>query len=548
MKETIELGVGLLIIFVYTYIQFNTPSTNRSSTTALRFHMAAFTYFLSYLLGFLIIAKFPEIVTVGLKQNGDAATNSIQEIHKAVPLLGLALVITVVLPKIPGLNKVDTLFRGKLWEFAAIPSEENRISARLRDSGFTIPDSRLPRVLDIFKQNGFNINDNAREMSGEPQKLLTRVITLMDGLHTWETYHGLSGYLVLYKDDYQSIHDKYTALLRKAKICLELIRETRKTTKNKTAQYAVKVCTETFKEQAIEILDSVYHFISRGILHTKLTHKARYNTLLELGFTKPLLLEKGRITTNRIVTLLISFIGVLGLDFILMSKRVNINSNFDMALLVTMVATIYCAAILCAVGSKRKWDWTLRDENDTRPAPFYLFVGFISVLAAVAIVIFFRGLISMDLIKDLAFYKAFGTAAQFLYTNTYPFLLLSFVMASTLAFQLDNRVTKQLAAYKLQWIEALSQAVISLIAAVIVVNWLSEAVLKQIGAEPIGIIVGTTIIGLVIGYFVPTWYRSNADEGPKRAKKKKSRKGKAKHTWGRVLNYDFGKGGATQPR
>jgi hypothetical protein len=169
-----------------------------------------------------------------------------------------------------------------------------------------------------------------------------------------------------------------------------------------------------------------------------------------------------------------------------------------------MIAVIDVMAVACAVYPKRKWKLARPGGDGLRPVAFYLVVGILAAVASRVLSLLFA--LALDPGKA---WEQFG--------RSYPWLLMSFVTATTTAFLTDDRPGRLLTRARLRWAEALGQALVSLVGAVVVYYWLQSiqpppAPGRQ-GPPMLMILTLSTVIGFAIGYFVPTWYR----EAPYRA-------------------------------
>ena len=100
----IDLIVGTLFVLFHSANRFNTPSTNRSSTTAGRFFLALSVYCLAALLTYLLLVDFPHLVTLLAAGQPQDLPGFMKELSS--PLV-MALLMTTLLPKLPLLSTVD---------------------------------------------------------------------------------------------------------------------------------------------------------------------------------------------------------------------------------------------------------------------------------------------------------------------------------------------------------------------------------------------------------------------------------------------------------
>src|ERR1700722_17094276 len=116
-----DIGCALIIL-VYAWDRFNTPSSNRSSTRRALFWQAC--------IGSLApsLALFP-ILTALVGQQGWADLLGLQQKLPA-PLVA-TLAMTTLLPHVPFVSQLDQWLLGFFLDCAAIPAEARRRAAAL---------------------------------------------------------------------------------------------------------------------------------------------------------------------------------------------------------------------------------------------------------------------------------------------------------------------------------------------------------------------------------------------------------------------------------
>ena len=93
-------------------------------------------------------------------------------------------------------------------------------------------------------------------------------------------------------------------------------------------------------------------------------------------------------------------------------------------------------------------------------------------------------------------------------SSSYPWKLMIFTTTLCLAFQLD---TKQLGTIKypsMRWIEGAMQAGVALVSAYMTYKWLLAVDVAKWQHVPLyKVLIRSTIIGFMIGYMIPYWYK-----------------------------------------
>ena len=156
---------GSLLVLLYTWHRFSEPSANRSSTTAIRYYMAAAFY---CLWGLFIYAT----LVIVLAASPDSASRTLQGLIPTdlksftaglpLPIL-VALVLTMLLPKVPAIAYADGWVREQIEYMASIPYEVRRLAAELERSD--VPGSGVTFALAPAAQERVRQRMQAQEVA-----------------------------------------------------------------------------------------------------------------------------------------------------------------------------------------------------------------------------------------------------------------------------------------------------------------------------------------------------------------------------------------------
>ncbi len=494
-----EIVLGALFVVVFAYRRFNTPHTNRSSTTALRYYTAATFYLLFGLALYSVLIGFPDLLQQALAVTG---TGIFPDWAKRLssPLL-VALMLTVLLPNLPVLSGVDAWIKQLFQSMASIPLEVQLLKARLERARFHVGGAFQTEVTTRLALEGFDPGDIAFESSPgspghSPQQVWAKIAVLMTRLEGWKRERKFIGFVTDFADDFAALGERYRQLAARAKKCFELRRSLAAV--GGSAEFSgVADYQRDFLTQADELLRSVYDFISRGILQSNPTDGSRNLELQKLGFQG--YFPRARLSLNQLVCLFVGILLLVLSVFVLLQEGARLDKVVPRS---AMIATMYVVAVCCAVYPKRRWRFARRSGDGFRPVAYYFAVGILAAVASRLISLLF------------GFYLKPGMAwVRFL--QTYPWALMSFVTAFVTAFMMDNRPTAVLTRTRLRWIEGLAQAFVTCLSAVVVQQWL-HAIRPGRAAGSAVTLTLSAIIGFAIGFLVPTWYREAPYRGERR--------------------------------
>lgn len=480
--------LGTFLVGLYASDRFNTPPTNRSSTTAARYYTAAGLY-LCVAIGIyaLFLFAFPQLLhhwePIVIEQFPWAKELS-------APLL-LALLLTVSLPRVPILSNVDEWIRKKLQHMAAIPYEVRRLSVALRRSPFHVPDERQEEIRAGMLAEGLQPSDILFQESTAPQYLWAKIAALMKSLEDWESHPRFSGFVACFSADLDALRTRYKQLVPKARNCFRLIRDHAPGHGDGQTDDAVSQFRADFVEQAKDLLHSMYDFIGRGVLQCKLTHGARCEQLEALGFRVEL--PRPKLTVNELVALFMLVTVVLMFGFV---SRQSVGQNASTLVLFgrsLTISAIYCVAIWWALYPKGRWALAKRDGREIRPVASYLLVSLLASGTGLAINLIFKLLIVWD-----------WTTAWEQSSRAWPWTLMTFATTVVTAWLTDNRPSATWPAPRLRWLEGLGVAAVLILTAWGVHLLLGESIA---GVQLLSRVLRAGVIGFSIGFLVPTWYR-----------------------------------------
>jgi hypothetical protein len=192
----LEYLIGGLFVIMYAASRFNTPVTNRSTTTWTRYHLAASMYLGVGLVLYALLAAYHPFQTALkhlLPTLGDELAAKMA--GQISPPLLAALCLTVLLPKVPYLSDIDAWIRQRLQHMAAIPFEARRVSAELRRAAFTVSDDIRARVSEDLVAGDFREEDLVFEESPSVQHLWTKIAVLVRHLDGLEADHRFAAFM-----------------------------------------------------------------------------------------------------------------------------------------------------------------------------------------------------------------------------------------------------------------------------------------------------------------------------------------------------------------
>ena len=340
------------------------------------------------------------------------------------------------------------------------------------------------------------------------------ISSLLLQLKEWEQSNQFATFVHDRNGQYERIKEHYKRLNTMTHNEISLNRQAGNQPELEALQDAVIKFRSNLHDEQNAIFSEICDFISHGILKTCFTYGSRVNTLQKMGFQNLAQHHGAGFSINHTIALFGLLLGLVLINFIIFRPP---DAGVERILLmITMIVSIYSAAVICAVYPKQYWTFFQDKRTGFYPVNGYVVSGLLAVFSSIFISLFFKALIYASDPRVNGVKTPFTMAWDNFTTDSYPWLIMSFVTALTTAFLIDWHRPQWLKAGWQRISEAAIHAVILVISAMLVHWWLTglSANAQFSGRVPdLGSVLRVScIIGFVLGYFVPTWYRATTDE------------------------------------
>ena len=497
LSDTLLYLLGMFCVLAYATERFNTPSTNKSTTTKIRYYSACTAYCGIGLAAYTLLIYSPDLITKG------AAPDALPEWTQGLaPPLVVALALTIFLPKLPLLSGCDEWIRKKLQVIAAIPLEARRLSTELNRAPFAVTEDRKAQLRKDLESQGFAATDIIFDNNGSLQSKVTRIAALVAEIRDAQSEQRFNAFVATFGEEFRQLEFQYTTLLKQARRCFEFMRED----PGEGTRLLNKV-TLDLKEECSTLSDTLWdgliHYVSRAILDGRFLRKSRVERARSFGFNLPAVVSQ--LTFNELVLIFCTILLGLVITFCFFEVTAGRTDPKEAITKSIMISIIYCLSVFFAIFPKKWWAFgecprPARLRN--RPWLFYLAVGVISAIAGLVVSALFRLALTTgdwDLVlKNLA--------------EKYPYALVSFTTAFLVSLCADNAPPPARA--NKRWLRGFEGLLIG--GAGVGVAFLAHRLLTLTISDaqavpPVGALVGVFLVmGFFLGFCVPTWYREAA--------------------------------------
>lgn len=509
-SQTASFWIGAVVILIYALERFNSPPTNRPSTTWLRYYSAAFIYVGLFELTYVLLCYHPELLQL-LKELPGLEQLSVKPGDNNTLHLSVSTLLSVLVPKILGLYRIDLEIRHQLQRVAAIPTEARRFAHEIQRSHYQ-PDGQLQiAVRSALRERGL-------EGAAEPEQLqpLRRLIAMMLRLHEWEADLRFTPFLHERDAQYAHLQSRYQRVMEIARgYALPPVARS-----GASAEPASQRFVQAFDEEILALLQEGSELISHSLLKCCLRAVTREQELTHMGLvcrSEPQL----TIDVDQLTLLFAALIALLTLYVMLVFRPqlgADASANSRMFVLLAKIPLIYTLAMICAVLPKQHWPLFQRRDHAHIPAFGYLLTGLMAATAAVLVSL----LIDILLLwqgtppagaTSWGLAEASAKAWADYWARRFPFMLLPFTAAATMAFILDWQWLQR---WGHGWPRRLADAT-AMALAMGLAGWLVHALVLQLNPAMTNklwaVVMLVVMIGALLGALVPCWFRQHRSHG-----------------------------------
>ncbi len=524
--------IGLIVVFSVAMNRFNNPQTMlitpsnwldrlrnsfrwnpgqqnlmlrpaRANTTIFRYRLYQFLYALLAVMIYLLVLSRPIVLEQMQTVISLFTSDGIPAIEVSGALVIAAFVI-LILPNVPPFHWADLKIRSMLYDRAMIPAQQLREMYRLKNAPYLPDENIIEQVRSLAVAEGFDANDiiydNKRPTT---PSLWGKSSILIKQIKNWEANdHYKTAFATLKEPDSEKrtvdvVKEMYNNLISDARVYFNELRDTDDEKTDELQRREIE-----FRSNCRTLLEKMYTLLAGVSLHSHYSDHERIIKFKEFGF-------KLNPTSNSpipdsndllILTIILSIFLVLPLAYKLGLVKAM------------MIGAVMFSSVLTPIGLAHACP-KLRDHKRNTHGPNVLYPVASGVTAAfLGYIIFFLG---GQLLSPSSFCEFTGNER---YLNcTYPWSFLHGGIAFLLALRLGVGVYPDIqhmrGIYRYRKWGNIKDAVICgagmlIITAFIVVPLLDDLGRSFVGTKYIDILSRITLVSLVLGFIVPTWYRA----------------------------------------
>lgn len=492
--ESVTIVLLCVVVVFQTFSRFHSPSSNRSTTTWLRYYTAATIYCSLYLVVFWMLTEFPSLLSVlssvfDLKDDNQLVQTAQNE------ALAIALVVGTVLPNVPVVRNIDSGIRTYLQDRALIGYHAQAIAQELQSSRFNVPSTVAHQVNDALEKYGLNPADLVNEGRPELDSVWCKIVSVMESFDRISSHAALAAFKRERVVEFADVQDRYRRLGAMATTLFLNLRPALDADEPTVARL-VATYEKSFAEEADDLWRSLCNLVSQASLSGGLTAYRRRKLVQSLGYETELIRDATP-----------DFVALVGIAMFVATVAVNVafspgESFWHSTKRGFVVACSGVLSIVFAWLVRVRWG-APHKPGHFRPIIQYMIAGALATVFFVPLRTQLRAWMEGD---------SFPAMLGRLSVDEWPFLIITFAAAACLGFCLDNRADGWLRGSSLRFAEAVGLGACLVAAASLVV------LVRESGQEYFQynwtLLTICTVHGLLMGSFVPAWRRRDFSTPP----------------------------------
>jgi hypothetical protein len=376
-----------ILIAIYAWDRFNTPSSNRSSTLRALFWSSCFGYVLSALVlyvGLSLLLQAPAWQKL-FNLSGQASLPA--------PLIA-TLALTTLLPSTPILKQVDSWLLSTFLDWGAIPAEAKRLAEAMTPSTFTVTEADVAKLHEDYdSSDGEYFTKHLREQGAtglqRSEYRFTRVVKLYYKIHQLASEQSYSRFFAETSDEFTALGRQIEGFMRRSATSLDGLCRPSGFEGDAAYQELMAERHNRFADDCRSNFILLARYLSRAVLRSERGEAKIVDRLREIGFTKIEPNDTPKFPLNDLTVLGLGIFAYLAVTTIWFSYR---NSTAPASGLITAgeITLARVASIGTTVWLLQQFAFFRREIGDQPRYFAYLVNGILSGLLAAGVCVLFR--------------------------------------------------------------------------------------------------------------------------------------------------------------
>lgn len=524
-SDALEMAIGAVFVAFHAYGRYNTPSSNRSTTTRPRF-LACFCLYAATLVGLYWLVTVlawvsPEIliklISVAEAQPTESASGlSVQELFQSP--ITTALIFTALLPNFPLLKSVDQHLLRLFWDLAEIPGHAVKLAHRMYRAPYYIHPAKYDEIVREAKTYDIELPPGSLKDHSSPAYAWARLCSLLLDIRHWHESQN-HRYQRFFLSREQEIEELMMGFATYSSRIAAYYRRLDPDQAGGLSEFQLEMA-ESLLTDGRDLFMKLCRLTAHAVLDAESGRNSRHRAIEGLGF-EPARYDYDTLSAVQLLELsaliMLMFMAISTIRY-LPSGNLSFPLIGNIIFFALLMAANYGLSAFAGIYPKSHWHFA--DIEATRKPPWlgYACSGLLAVLASLFIISALR--LTRYTFEGEGHTASFNQLLIDL-SWSYPYLFSSFAIGFGVAWLCDLGNTLKVRR-RLQ--DAMTMGAILLAA-----SYLSHAAMhglypfagtklpehqdKDLASLLLFLLQGVTA-GVLIGALVPQWYRSNRYSSP----------------------------------
>lgn len=527
-----EWVLGAVFVGVNAYRRYNTPVSNRESTTFQNFSL----YFLFYLFSILIVyvvlgalfdsspetvAQLYRLLTADVttaKSITETATTQVDKVSELSAPMVSALFLSTLMPSLPWLSRYDRALLQFFWDRGHIPNHVQKMAAGMRRAPFNFSPQQNQQLRSVCQS--LQVEHDALDMlsSASLDYHWARINVLLDSIDAWKDDD--TGRVRRYMQEHKEELAQFSAMRD------EINKEFTELRAEQLDPHALAKMERFLGKSISELFRNTTVFVAKAVCISELTQSGRASRISQLGF------EGGgqgddRLSARQLAQALLAILISFSLISVVqeLGKPVEFRRFGNVGFLIYLMVFTYGASLIIALYMKSRVSLGYNELTRQRPWFSYLLVSVVTGLSWLFVSIGCRYIPNMlsDQMDSAANLDQVLKAISW----SYPYALQSMALAVSLSLILDKHQSSDLAerlTLPRRMVDVAFAVGALSIASLVAYCWMEGQGLFEGYAtrdEPFRgrthfswFIFKGAVVGAVVGWLVPMWFYLNRTRAP----------------------------------
>jgi hypothetical protein len=379
-----------LIVALYAWKRYNTPETNRLSTTRSLFLFTGAGYIAASLSLFFLLCE------VVLKP-GVLSSLGLEDFQKTVkefsaPPVLAAVLLTTLLPNTPVISEADAWLLKQFQAWGRIPQGVRSLADKLTLATQRLGEGDVAQLRDWIVNDGDAPNELANDVGVDTPESsrgsLSRVVALYSSLQTLSANHPYVEAFRSRSEAWQSIMADFRVFVAQSEAFFVLF-DHLSNMQGAAEEAALHKARKCYREICLNMHKEMAVFLAQIVLIVEATDRRIYNKLQSIGFS---IAEKPCPRLEVGPFLFMGLMMILGIFFVVALVPPPPKPELPLAVIAILIGATRTIGVLAAILPKLRWSEYRTDEHGHLPYLGWLGWSFVAFLASLLIE---RGMIAI---------------------------------------------------------------------------------------------------------------------------------------------------------